>query len=108
MDRRVQKLISLLEKDFEQRHSFRDLAELVNLSPSRLRHLFKAEVGVSVRGYQNFLRMEKAKELVETSFLSIKQIRNMLGVTDKSRFAQRFRKAYGATPSRHRIGTPRT
>ena len=102
MDRRIQAVIRLIEDDFEQEPSHGELAELVNLSPSRLRHLFKAEVGISINGYRNFLRMHKAKELVETSFLSIKQIRNKLGVRDKGRFAQRFRRAFGVTPSQYR------
>jgi two-component system response regulator YesN len=48
--------------------------------------------------------MRKAVELVETTFLSIKEIRNRVGMRDKRHFAEDFKKAFGVTPTRYREG----
>jgi AraC family transcriptional regulator, arabinose operon regulatory protein len=65
---------------------------LVFLSPSRLAHLFKAETGVSPMRYLKTQRMQKAKLLLETTPLSIKEVMIYVGVNDKSHFIKDFKK----------------
>jgi two-component system response regulator YesN len=102
MDVRVQAVIALMDSSFHQELSVEDLARAVNLSSSYLAHLFKAETGVSLFQYLKSLRMRKAKELLETTFLSIKQIRNRVGVKDKCHFARDFKRTYGLTPTQYK------
>lgn len=78
------------------------LAQRVNLSPSRLQHLFKAETGVSLTQHLKALRLERARELLETTFLSVKQIMTTAGLKNKSHFVKDFKKAYGMTPTQYR------
>ena len=103
MDQRVQVVIARIDKDLQCEFSLEEMANFVNLSSSRLRHLFKTETRVSFVQYVKDRRLQKAKELVENTFLSMKQIMNMVGLHDKGHFAKDFRKAYGATPAQHRI-----
>ena len=50
--------------------------------------------------------MQQAKELLETTFLSVKEIAASVGLTSVGHFVTDFKKAYGMTPSdyaeRHR------
>ena len=46
--------------------------------------------------------MQRAKELLETTFLSVKEIRNNIGVNDHSHFIREFKKSYGMTPAQYR------
>jgi AraC-like DNA-binding protein len=46
--------------------------------------------------------VKKARELLETTSLSIKEIRLRVGMSDESHFTRYFKKAIGVTPSRHR------
>ena len=46
--------------------------------------------------------MGRAKKLLETSMLSVKQVAARLGYDDSSCFAEDFRKMYGCIPLRHR------
>ena len=108
MDKRVQNVIGLMKNNLVQDLLPTELAGLVNLSPSRLRHLFKAEVGMSLKAYQRLIRIQKATELIETSFLSIKQIRNKTGLADRGGFAKQFRRIYGVTPTQHRVRSVKT
>jgi transcriptional regulator GlxA family with amidase domain len=102
MDPRVEAVIALMDSSFHQELSTEDLARAVNLSSSYLAHLFKAETGVSLLQYLKSLRMRKAKELMETTFLSVKQIRSRVGARDKGHFARDFKRAYGLTPAQYK------
>ena len=57
---------------------------------------------VSPGSYIRDLRVKKARELLETTSLSIKEIRLRVGMSDESHFTRYFKKAFGVTPSRHR------
>jgi YesN/AraC family two-component response regulator len=88
---------------FREEPSLSEMAQIVNLSPSRLRYLFKREVGVAPGHYLRKFRLERAKELLETTFLSVKEIITRIGVNDQSHFIREFKKAYGLTPAQYRM-----
>jgi transcriptional regulator GlxA family with amidase domain len=102
MDPRVQKTIRLMEEYLDREQSVQELARSVNLSTGRLSHLFKAATGVPPIQYLGRLRMERAKELLETTFLSVKEVKNRVGVNDDSHFVRDFKKRYGLRPVQHR------
>jgi len=81
--------------------SVSELAESVNLSSAHLRRLFKAETGTPLNQYVKTLRLQKSKELMEHTFLNIKQIMFAVGVKDKSQFARDFKKLTGFTPTQY-------
>lgn len=82
--------------------SLTNTAAHVNLSISRFRHLFKDETGMSVVQFVKIVRLKKAKELIETTPLSIKQIMAEVGIKDKSNFCRDFKKTYGVSPVKYR------
>lgn len=102
MDHRIRTMISMLSSDLGFDVSMTDKAAHVNLSVSRFRHLFKTETGMSVVQYVKTLRLKKAKERIETTPLSIKQIMAEVGIKDKSNFCRDFKKTYGVSPGKYR------
>jgi transcriptional regulator GlxA family with amidase domain len=102
MDPRIQIIIKLLKDDLPGKLSPAELALTVNLSPSRLFYLFKKETGISLAQYRRNLRMEKAKELLETTFVSVKEILTLVGMTDRSHFERDFKRLHGMTPTKYR------
>jgi transcriptional regulator GlxA family with amidase domain len=101
MDRRIQIVIARMEAHVAEPFNLAKLAHEVNLSPSRLRHLFKKETGRTPAQHLRTYRMRKAELLLRTTFLSIKEIINRVGMTN-SHFVREFRKTYGTTPTKHR------
>ena len=102
MEHRVHKAIALAEESLHKGWSPAKLAALVNLSPSRLHQLFKEETGVPPARYLRSLRMSRARELLETTNLSVKQVMAGVGLTDESHFVRDFKKTCGLTPARYR------
>ncbi len=102
MDLRVQKTQQMMRDNLHRELSLSKFARSVNLSVWRLCHVFRSEVGMSPIQYLRFLRIEKAKHLFESSFLSIKEIGHLVGLNDESHFVRDFKKAYGVPPTRYR------
>ena len=107
MDRRIQTVQLAVEKDSRREWSSEALGDLVNLSPSRLRHLFKAETGKTPTQFLKAVRLKEAETLLCTTFLSVKEIMNRVGFLDESHFGYEFKKVYGLAPSKYRSSTPR-
>jgi transcriptional regulator GlxA family with amidase domain len=103
MDRRVQKVINYMETNLSHRLPLEEVARSVNLSPSHLRCLFRAETGMAPVHYLKYLRMRRAKSLVEDTFLNVKQIMDKLGIRDESHFVRDFKRVYGLTPGQYRV-----
>lgn len=90
--------------DYMQQHlagplSVPDLAARVNLSPSRFRDLFGAQMGVGPVVYLQQLRLRRARLLIERTFLTVKEAMAAVGYHDPSQFSRDFRRYYGVTPS---------
>src|SRR4051812_33622131 len=100
MDPRVRSAIHLLSAAAEHGRNadLRDLAASLNLSPSRFRHLFKAQTGIAPALYLRRMRLERARQLIETTFLSVKEVRSGVGVNDDSHFARDFKREFGRSP----------
>lgn len=102
MDYRISSVIALMEEQFQQRPSLREIARSAQLSPSRLRHIFKAETGVTPTQYLRSLRMRQAKKIMGAACFSVKEVMIRVGLSDKSHFERDFKKAYGLTPAQYR------
>lgn len=102
MDRRIELVLSNLESRISKSWKIGELAHVVNLSGSRLRHLFKQETGKTPAQYLKHLRLQKAELLLRTTFLTVKEITNEVGLTTGSHFVREFKKVYGTAPTAYR------
>ena len=100
-DRRLLKVLMLVEDNLRRQLVVGELAAAVNLSSGRLAHLFTSEFGVSPQRYLNHLRLAKAKELLENGMLSVKEIAAEVGFPNPSRFCRSFKARYGTTPKEY-------
>lgn len=104
MSPKTQVAISFMEDNLHRPIPIEEIARLVKLSRSRLCYLFKAEAGLAPTQYLKKVRMEKALKLLQTSFMSIKEVAAKVGYNDSTHSMREFKKAYGSTPSQHRAG----
>ena len=102
MDRRIELIASKIKANTAAPWDIPTLAVLVNLSPSRFRHLFKQETGITPAQYLKDVRLAKAEKMLRTTFLSIKQILEQVGIASNAHFVRDFRQKYGMTPTAYR------
>ena len=102
MDQRVESVIALMRDDLRRALSLDKMAKTVNLSPSRLCFLFKAETGTPPARYLRTMRMRDAENLLVSTFLSVKEIMVRVGFSDESHFVRDFKRINGMTPTQYR------
>ena len=102
MDHRVSSLIDKIDRDAASPLQVSLMAQSMNLSASRCHYLFKKNIGVTPIQYVRKIRLDKARVLLETTFLSVKQIMHVVGINDGSHFGRAFKVAYGLSPAMHR------
>lgn len=78
------------------------LAEIADVSPAHFQKLFKEETGITPIQFIKQIRLEKARELLETTFLRVQQIAYEAGIRDQSYFNRAFKEKYGLTPNQYR------
>lgn len=99
MDHRVDAAIAFMNVNLHRKIAPIDIAQSVRLSTSHLRHIFKDETGVALTRYLRELRLQRAKQLLETTFLTVKEVASAVGIDSVSHFVRDFKKSYGMTPS---------
>ncbi len=82
--------------------SLEQIAEAAKVSKPQMSKMFRAMTGVGYIEYVTNLRMEKAKELLENTDLSVKDIFNQVGYIDSVNASKKFKSFYGITPSAYR------
>ncbi|MGL9773478.1 MAG: arabinose operon transcriptional regulator AraC [Sodalis sp. (in: enterobacteria)] len=75
-----------------------EVARHVRLSPSRLAHLFRQQVGINILRWREEQRVIRAKLLLQTTQESIATIGRVVGYDDQLYFSRVFRKRLGVSP----------
>ena len=82
--------------------TIQQVAEELGVSYSNFRKLFKEFIGISPALYQQDLRLQRAKELLATTTLSIKEIAYRLRFESPDYFSSKFKIKTGKKPSEFR------
>jgi len=86
--------------------SLKWLANSLGLSPSYLRHRFKAETGKTLRAYVTEVRLQLAYFLLRRTDLPIATIAQILGFANPFHFTRWFHRHHGVPPSTLRRALP--
>lgn len=100
--KKTQAVRHYIEQNYQKKLSVSKIAGSVFLSESRLSHLFKKETGISLVGYLNRYRIDKAKELLWQSSLSINDIANEVGFQSLPHFNRIFKDFCKISPGNYR------
>jgi AraC family transcriptional regulator of arabinose operon len=101
MDKRVAKVTRFVERQLGKDVTVEAAASVVGLSPSRLSHLFREELGVTFSRYVQMERLKKARILLEDSSSTTEKIARELGM-EPAYFSSWFRKWSGLSPRSYR------
>ncbi len=97
--------IEYLKRHYLEDVRVSDIAKYCHCSVSCISHMFKERVGSSIPLYITKLRLDFARNQLETSSLSISAIADQAGFTDPNYFSRIFTQYVGLTPSQYRKGS---
>jgi two-component system, response regulator YesN len=100
LEPRVRKILERAESG--EPLNIRDLAVEFHLSPAYLQKLFKHETGLRMGEWLNEQRLQRAAVLLESSYLSIKEITHSVGYEHPSSFIRAFERRFTQPPARYR------
>lgn len=92
---------AIIEKDYHKQTTVADLAQMVGTNKCSLNLAFKAITGLSVKKYINEFRIEKARQLLETSNTAVEIIAGRVGL-HRTNLEKNFKKCFGKSPKEWR------
>lgn len=92
-----------IREALESSLTIQQVAEELGVSYSNFRKLFKEYTGLSPAAYQQDLKLQRAKELLKTTNLSIKEIAYRLNFDSPDYFSAKFKIKTGHKPSEMRV-----
>jgi AraC family transcriptional regulator of arabinose operon len=108
LDPRLQRVLDHLGRHAGDPVRIAELARIAGLSPSRLSHLFRGQVGTTPMQWLESHRIERARELLLMSGRPIAEVGAEAGMPNPVWFSRLFRRHAGMTPSAfRRRGVPR-
>lgn len=91
-----------IQERFTDDLSLEEVADSVHLNPHYFSKIFKQQVGTTFIDFVTALRIDKAKALMATGQLSLKEVCFEVGYNDPNYFSRVFKKVTGVTPSDYR------
>lgn len=91
-----------INEHYSEQITLESMARELYLNPVYLGALFKSKTGISFTNWLLTVRIEKAKELLKTSQLSIYEIAERVGYQDAKHFSRLFAKHEGIKPNEYR------
>ena len=96
----VRRAIKIIQEDIDNHElSARLLAHRLHLSESQIYRKLKAVTGKSTALFIRSVRLQKAKELVQTTDKTMAEVAYAVGFNDPSWFSRAFKEEFGSTPS---------
>jgi signal transduction histidine kinase/DNA-binding response OmpR family regulator len=98
-DQFILELRDLLIGNIKEDFGIHDLCEHLKISRAQLHNKLKALTGLSTSNYILLIRLQKAKELLESTLLNMSEIAYEVGLKDPNYFSRKFKEEYGVSPS---------
>ena len=96
------RVVEFIEEHLAEEISLTALAELADLSLYHFARAFKQSFGAPPHRYHTARRIDRARNLLQRSALSVTQIGIQIGFRETSSFTRAFRKFTGLTPTEYR------
>ena len=99
---RVSEVLSYLNSNYKRKLTGEILEKELAYNFDYLNQLFRKHLGISIFKMLEKIRMEAAKNILQTRALSIKYTANEVGYSDETYFSKVFKKHTGSSPTEYR------
>ena len=97
----VKKAMHYMSEHFSENITLHDISNLVGVSVQYFSKIFKEEVGCNYVDWLNSLRINRAKELMESTQMTIKEVGFQVGYNDPNYFSRIFKRYEGIAPTEY-------
>jgi len=94
--------INYIDANYDKQVILADIASVSHLSVSRLAHIFKDQMGITIIDYLTNVRIERAKHLLLATTQNCTEICFEVGYNNQSYFTRTFKTLVGMTPRQFR------
>lgn len=103
----IRPAINYIDANYDKPITLADIAKVSYLSVSRLAHLFKEQMGITIIDYLTSVRIERAKQLLLGTEQSCTEICFQVGYNNQSYFSRTFKELVGMSPRQFRTRNQR-
>ncbi len=102
----ISSVCDYVKAHYQENLSLTSLSEAMGYSAKYLSRLFKENMSWNLSDYIQYVRIEKAKELLVQTQLSVEEIQEQVGIPSRTTFIRVFKKFEGLPPGQYRkLGT---
>jgi YesN/AraC family two-component response regulator len=98
----VRQATACIQAHYSEAFTREDIAQQVGISADYLTDCFRQELGITPMTYLRRYRIRQARELLETTDLSIMQVAMAVGFSEGAHFTRTFQREVGMTPRAYR------
>lgn len=102
VDPRINALCQFLDEHLAEKITINELAARAFLSPSRLAHLFRQELGMTIFAWREKQRINRASMLLQHTQLPVAKVAQLVGYDDALYFSRLFNQQCGVGPREYR------
>ncbi|MDD5458750.1 MAG: PocR ligand-binding domain-containing protein [Phycisphaerae bacterium] len=99
--------INYIDANYDKPITLAEIAKACHLSVSRLAHVFKEQMGITLIDYLTGVRIERAKQLLIATDQNCTEICFQVGYNNQSYFTRTFKELVGLTPRQFRVNNQR-
>lgn len=98
----VRQATACIQARYSEAFTREDIAQQVGISADYLTDCFRQELGITPMTYLRRYRIRQARELLQTTDLSIMQVAMAVGFSESAHFTRTFQREVGMTPRAYR------
>ncbi len=95
-------ILNYIEENYTRDISLTDISEFFSISPGHVSRILKQDVGIGFKEYLDNIRIEEAKKLLTTSFITVNRIAEKVGCNNVRSFIRTFKNHTGYSPKEFR------
>jgi AraC-like DNA-binding protein len=99
--KKIEKIKKFLSENYDKSYTCTELAAMADVSPSHFRMIFKFHTGYTPIEYQNFLKINKACDILLSGACNVTETAYSLGYDDIFYFSRLFKKITGTSPTEY-------
>jgi len=103
----IRPAINYIDANYDKPMTLAEIARVSHLSVSRLAHVFKEQMGITIIDYVTSVRIERAKQLLLATDQSCTEVCFEVGYNNQSYFTRTFKALVGMTPRQFRVQNQR-